>query len=82
MLFHVSSALNYRFCPHCEKKLAPRTFREHMRLFYDASTCTWTKRRVNYMWEQDSNVLTNDVILEDSQVNKTTTTSEFNIKQG
>ena len=34
-----------RLCPHCEQKLAPRTFREHLRLYYDDSSRTWTKRR-------------------------------------
>lgn len=45
---------NFRkFCPHCGQTLAPRTFREHHRLFYDAVSCTWTKkRRVNSHDEQ------------------------------
>ena len=34
-----------RFCPHCEETLASRTFREHLRLYYDADSHTWTKRR-------------------------------------
>lgn len=33
-----------RVCPHCEERLAPRTLREHMRLFFDARSRTWTKR--------------------------------------
>lgn len=33
-----------RFCEHCEETLAPRTFREHCRLFYDTNTSTWTKK--------------------------------------
>ena len=34
-----------RLCPHCDETLAPRTFREHLRLFYDADSHTWTKKR-------------------------------------
>ena len=34
-----------KVCPHCEERLALRTFREHTRLFFDARTHTWTKKR-------------------------------------
>ena len=39
-----SNSSSYRFCPHCMEKLAPRTHREHLRLFYDANSHTWTKK--------------------------------------
>ena len=39
-----NSSTIYRFCPHCMEKLAPRTHREHLRLFYDANSHTWTKK--------------------------------------
>lgn len=34
-----------KFCDHCEETLAPRTFREHARLYYDARSHIWTKKR-------------------------------------
>ena len=33
-----------KFCAHCEELLAPRTFREHQRLYYDSESHSWTKR--------------------------------------
>lgn len=33
-----------KVCPHCEERLAPRTLREHARLFFDARSRTWTKK--------------------------------------
>ena len=33
-----------KFCAHCEEMLAPRTFREHQRLYYDRESHSWTKR--------------------------------------
>lgn len=43
-----------RYCPHCDQRLAPRTFREHLRLYYDDSSRTWTKRRkVSFNAEAD-----------------------------
>ena len=34
-----------KLCPHCDEILAPRTYREHIRLYYDADSHTWTKKR-------------------------------------
>lgn len=34
-----------KVCPHCEERLAPRTLREHARLFFDARSRTWTKKK-------------------------------------
>ena len=34
-----------KFCMHCEESLAPRTFREHVRLYYDTTSHSWTKKR-------------------------------------
>ena len=34
-----------KYCGHCEEILAPRTFREHARLYYDINSHTWTKKR-------------------------------------
>ena len=33
-----------KFCAHCEELLAPRTFREHQRLYYDSESHSWTKK--------------------------------------
>lgn len=33
-----------KFCAHCEELLAPRTFREHQRLYYDSESRSWTKK--------------------------------------
>lgn len=33
-----------KFCAHCEELLAPRTFREHQRLYYDSMSHSWTKK--------------------------------------
>ena len=50
-----------RHCPHCDQKLAPRTFREHLRLYYDDSSRTWTKRRkVGFNVEADFEPLQSD----------------------
>lgn len=34
-----------KFCTHCEESLAPRTYREHARLYYDTNSHSWTKKR-------------------------------------
>ena len=34
-----------KLCPHCDEILAPRTYREHIRLYYDTDSHTWTKKR-------------------------------------
>lgn len=33
----------FQFCPHCEQTLAPKTYREHFRLFHDTTSRVWTK---------------------------------------
>lgn len=33
----------YRECPHCQKQLSLKIFREHKKLHYNASTKMWTK---------------------------------------
>ena len=37
--------MSRKFCAHCEESLAPRTFREHARLYYDPNSHSWTKKR-------------------------------------
>ena len=32
-------------CPHCSSELSKKTLMQHKRLYYDASTETWIKRR-------------------------------------
>lgn len=39
------AGLTRKLCIHCGEMLAPRTYREHVRLYYDESSHTWTKRR-------------------------------------
>ena len=34
-----------KLCGHCGEKLAARTYREHVRLYYDAVTQSWRKKR-------------------------------------
>ena len=38
------AGVSRKFCEHCEEMLAPRTFREHLRLYYDGESHTWRKR--------------------------------------
>lgn len=60
-----------RYCPHCDQRLAPRTFREHLRLYYDDSSRTWMKRRkVGFDAEADFELLqptADDSLLVDSE---------------
>ena len=39
------AGLNRKLYIHCGEMLAPRTYREHVRLYYDENSHTWTKRR-------------------------------------
>ena len=50
----MSGELHRKFCQHCEEYLAPRTFREHLRIFYDGNSHTWTKRRKVYVGDDES----------------------------
>lgn len=34
-----------KYCLHCEESLAPRTYREHVRLYYDSNSHSWTKKK-------------------------------------
>ena len=38
------AGVSRKFCAHCEELLAPRTFREHQRLYYDSESHSWTKK--------------------------------------
>ena len=38
------AGISRKFCAHCEEMVAPRTFREHLRLYYDGESHSWRKR--------------------------------------
>ena len=61
-----------KVCPHCGERLAPRTLREHTRLFFNASSRTWLKkRRVASSTEADAINTGTDGFLSDGCSNKT-----------
>ena len=51
------------FCPHCEESLALRTYREHVRLFCDTVSHTWTKKRKSGSEEEDPDVVSDQMYL-------------------